>query len=128
MIWTRYVPLVVVLFLSWSLVASTGGVSSASLNRGIDGTVVSDEEAYLGVEQECHNETLRVMIINQFSAGTVITVNVTVNGTTKTIDDLAVGESRMTVFEAVNTGNTVRISASGQWTSVRLTRTLPTRC
>lgn len=128
MTWTRYALLVVVLLVSWSLIVSTGGISSMSMSRGLDGSVVSDEEAYLGVALDCNNGVLRVRITNQFSDETVLDVEVTVNGTTETFEDLRVRQSGTMVFRGVATGDTVEIRAVGSSASVRLFRTLPTGC
>lgn len=124
----RYGLLVVVLLLSWSLVAPTGGISTTSVNRGVDGSVASDDDAYLGVQLECQNGMLLVTITNQFPAETVLGVDITVNGTTKSIDDLEVGESQMKEFQAFDTGDTVTVTASGSGISAQLTRPLPTEC
>jgi len=125
--WTRC-TIVVVLFVSWTLIAPTGGVGSASMARAGDISVVSDEDAYLGVELDCNNGTLRVRVTNQFSHGTTMDVVVTVNETTESFDDLRVRQKRTAVFRKPLTGDSVQISASGHATSVQLTRPLPTGC
>lgn len=128
MTWIRYGLLAVALLVAGSLVASTGGVSSTALDRGIDVAVVSDDEAYLGVQRECSNSTLRVTITNQYASSTTLDVDVAVNGTTEAIDDLEAGESRTTTFEAYATDDTITIDASGSGVSVRLARSIPSGC
>lgn len=125
---TRYSLLLALLALSLPLVASTGGFSSASVPRGVDATIASDEEAYLGVERDCRNGTLYVTITNQFPAEEMLDVEITVNGSTKAIDGLGVGESRTVGFETVDAGDPVSVFASGGSATVRLERNVPTSC
>lgn len=128
MAWTRYALLAVALLVSCSVVASTGGVSSNSLSRGLDGAVVSDEDAYLGLEWDCSEGTVRVTITNQFAPASELDVEVTVNGTTRRIEELEPEESRPVQFNGVEIGDSVQIYAAGPSTTVELTRTLPADC
>lgn len=125
MTWSRYILLAVALLVAGSLIASTTGFSSATADRNVAVTVVSDDKAYLGVQRECRDNTSQVTITNRFSAGTTLGVSITVNGTVKTIDDLSPGESQSKAFD---TDGTITVHASGSGVSVHLTRSLPTRC
>ena len=122
------VLLVVALLVAGSLIASTTGFSSTIADRDIDVAVVSDDEAYLDIQRGCNNGTLQVTMINRFSSGTTLDINIAVNGTTKTIDDLAAGGQETKQFNTFDTDDTITIDASGSGTSVHLTRSLPTGC
>jgi hypothetical protein len=128
MTWSRYVLLVVALLVVGALIAPTGGVSSSALDRSIAGSVVSDGEAYLGIQSECSDSTLQVTITNRFSSGTTLDSDIAVNGTTKTIDDLASGGQETKQFDTFDTDDTITIDASGSGVSVHLTRSLLTGC
>lgn len=128
MTWNRYVLLVVALLVVGALIAPTGGFSSSAIDRNIDVAVASDDEAYLGIQRECRDNASQVTITNRFSSGTTLDVNIAVNGTTKTIDDLAAGGQETKQFNTFDTDDTVTIAASGSGTSVHLTRSLPTGC
>ncbi|WP_311172423.1 hypothetical protein [Halobellus ordinarius] len=128
MTWRRYLLLVVALLVAGSLITPTAGFSSAAADRNVDVAVVSDDEAYLGIQRECSDNTLQVTVTNRFSAGTTLDVDIAVNGTTKTIDDLSSGESQSKAFNAFDTNDTATIAASGSGISVHLTRSLPTGC
>lgn len=124
---TRYVLVAVGVLLVWSLAVPTGGVSSTSIDRGIDGEVASDDEAYLGIESECGNDTVTVTVANRFGGETVLDIDVTANGTTETIDDLAPEESETVTFDANGTSSAT-LTALGSGVSIRLERSLPTGC
>jgi hypothetical protein len=94
----------------------------------VDVAVVSDDEAYFGVQRECRGNTSQVNVTNRFSAGTTLDVDITVNGTIETIDDLAAGDQETRQFDTSDTDDTVTIDASGSGVSVHLTRSLPTEC
>jgi alpha-L-arabinofuranosidase len=126
--WNRYVLLVVALLVVVALIAPTGGVSSSAIDRNVDVAVASDDEAYLGIQRECRDNASQVTITNRFSSGTTLDVNIAVNGTTKTIDDLAAGGQETKQFNTFDTDDTVTIDASGSGISVHLTRSLPTGC
>lgn len=128
MMLNRSFLLVVALLVAGSLIASTTGFSSTDADRNVDVAVVSDDEAYLGIQRECGINTSQVRITNRFSAGTTLDVNIAVNGTTKTIDDLIPGESQSRAFDTFDTNDTITIHASGSVISVHLTRSLPIRC
>ena len=128
MTWNRSVLLVVALLVAGSLIAPTTGFSSTVADRDVDVAVVSDDEAYLGIQRGCNNGTLRVTITNRFSSGTTLDINIAVNGTTKTIDDLAAGGQGTRQFNTFDTDDTVTIGASGSGVSVHSTRSLPTGC
>jgi len=128
MTWNRSVLLVVALLVVGALIAPTGGVSSSDIDRNVDVAVASDDEAYLGIQRECRDNASQVTITNRFSSGTTLDVNIAVNGTTKTIDDLAAGGQETKQFNTSDTDDTVTIDASGSGSSVRLTRSVPTGC
>ncbi len=128
MTWRRYFLLVVALLVAGSLVVPATAFSSVAADRNVDVAVVSDDEAYLGIQRECSDNTLQVTVTNRFSAGTTLDVNITINGTSKTIDDLTAGESQSKAFDSFGTNDTATIAASGSGISVHLTRPLPTRC
>lgn len=128
MTWNRHSFLIAALFFAGVLIMSTGGFSSSGLDRNVDVAFVSDDEAVLGIQRVCSDSTLQVTITNRFSSGTTLDIDVVVNGTTKSIDDLEVGESQRKEFQAFDTGDTVTVTASGSGISAQLTRPLPTEC
>lgn len=128
MTWNRYILLVVALLVVGALITPTGGFSSSDLDRNLNLAVASDDEAYLGIQRECRANASQVAITNQFFSGTTLNIDITVNGTTKTINDLAVGSQETKRFDTFDTDDTITIDASGSGLSVRLTRSLPTEC
>ena len=128
MTWNRSVLLVVALLVVGALIAPTGGLSSSDIDRNVDVAVASDDEAYLGIQRECRDNASQVIITNRFSSDTTLDVNIAVNGTTKTIDDLGAGDQETKQFNASDTDDTVTIDASGSGILVHLTRSLPTGC
>ena len=128
MTWNRSVLLVVALLVVVALIAPTSGISSADIDRNADVAVASDDEAYLGIQRECRDNTSQVTITNRFSAGTTLDINIVVNGTTKTIDGLAAGGQETKRLNTFDTDDTIAIHASGSGVSVHLTRSLPTGC
>ena len=128
MTWNRYALVVVALLVVGALIAPTGGFSSSDIGRSVDVAVASDDEAYLGIQRECRDNASQVTITNRFSSGTTLDVNIVVNGTTKTIDDLAAGGQETKQFNTSSTEDTVTVDASGSGISVHLTRSLPTGC
>jgi len=128
MTWARNALLVVALLVAVSLAVSTTGVSSAAVERDVDVAVVSDDDAYLGVQRGCADGTLRVTTTNQFPAGTTLNVDVIVNGTERTSSGLTPGESRSAAFDAFEAGDTITIHASGPGVSVHVRRPLPAGC
>ena len=128
MTWNRSVLLVVTLLVVVTLIAPTGGVSSSDTGRNVGVAVASDDEAYLGVQRECRDNASQVTITNRFSSGTTLDVDIAVNGTTKTIDDLAAEGQETKQFDTFDTDDTITIDASGSGISVHLTRSLPTGC
>lgn len=128
MTWNRYFLLVVALLVVGALTTPTGGFSSSDLDRNVDVAVASDDEAYLGIERKCRGNTSQVTITNRFSSGTTLNIDITVNGTTKTINGLAAGGQETKQFDTFDTDDTITIDASGSGISVHLTRSLPTGC
>ena len=128
MAWRRVAFLLVVVLVSLSVSVPTEGISSTSLDRTVRGAVVPDGEAYLGIQRDCHNGTLTVAIANQFPVRTTLQVDLTVNGTTKTIPDLRAGQTRTRRFAVAGTGDTVSIATTGAVVSVRTTRPVPAGC
>lgn len=116
-----------------SSVMSTGGVSSVSVDRGIDVAVADDELAYLGFEQtptNTSNDTtdLEVSVTNQFSGGTELTaVEVTINETTVDLaagGTVSPGEEVAYTFTAVPCGDRITVVAVGAGVSVQLNRSV----
>ena len=128
MTWNRSVLLVVALLVVGALIVPTGGFSSSDIGRSVDVAVASDDEAYLGIQRECRDNTSQVTITNRFSAGTTLDINIVVNGTTKTIDSLAAGGQETRWLDTFDTDDTIAIHASSSGVSVHLTRSLPTGC
>lgn len=124
----RHLLVVVALLVGGSLAVSTTGFSSVTADRSVEAGVAADDEAYLGIQRECSNSTLQVGIINRFSTGNTLDVSITVNGTTETIDDLSPGESQSEAFDTFDTGDTIRIDASGSGVAINLSRPIPTGC
>jgi len=73
--------------LAVTLAASTGAMSSAAVDRGVQVSVADDEVAFLGFQQSVSNASngtasLNVTLTNQFPAGTTFdAVTVSVNAT-----------------------------------------------
>jgi len=128
MTWNRHVLLIIALLVVGVLIVPTSGFSSSDVDRNADVAVAADDGAYLGIQRECRDNASQVAITNRFSSGTTLDVNVAVNGTTKTIDDLAPGGQETKQFDTSDTDDTVTIDASGSGISVYLTRSLPTGC
>lgn len=128
MTWNRYFFLVVALLVGGSLIASTTGLSSVTADRNLNVAVASDDEAYLGIQRECNDSVLQVTITNRFSSGRTLDIDVAVNGTTKTINDLAAGGQETKQSDTFDTDDTITINASGSGISVHLTRSLPMGC
>jgi len=128
MTWHRYVFVAVALLAVGALIAPTGGFSSSDIDRNVGVAVAADDEAFLGVQRECRDNASQVAITNRFSSGTTLDIDITVNGTTETIDDLAAGDRETKQFDTSDTDDTVTIDASGSGSSVRLTRSVPTGC
>lgn len=125
---SRVVVLVAALLLVGVFIVPTGGFSSVESSRGIGVVVVSDDAAYLGIERDCSNGTLYVVITNRVLSRTSLEIDIAVNGTTKTIDGLAPGQSQTTRFATFNTDGTITIEASGPGVAIHLRRPLPAGC
>lgn len=125
---TRYLLVVVAVLVAGSLVVPTMGFSSASTVRNVDVAVVSDDDAYLTVERDCSNGTVRVTVTNRFPTKTTADLDITVNGTTRTVDGLAPGDRETRRFDTYATDDTITITVSGPGVSARLTRSVPARC
>lgn len=110
------------------LIASTGGISSSGADRTVGVSVSPDDEAYLGIQSACTNSTLQVSLTNRFPSGTTLAIDIAVNETLKTINDLSAGVRETTQFDTFSTGDTITVEASGSESSVQLTRSLPTGC
>jgi hypothetical protein len=128
MIPARRLLLVVAVVAAGSLVAPTTGFSTMAADRSVEVVVAPDDSAYLGVGRECNNSTVQVSVANRVPTGTALDVDVSVGGTTKTIGDLAPGESRNETFESVEADERIAVDASGSGISIRLTRPLPAGC
>lgn len=124
----RVVLAAVGLLVVWSLAVPTGAFSATSLDRGVDVRVAPEGEGYVGVEQACDNETLRVTVSNRFGSGRLLDVAVTVDGSTETAEELETGESETLPFDAPGPQATVRISASGSGITAQLNRSVPAGC
>lgn len=128
MTWSRYGLIAVALIVAGTLVAPTSGINASALDRSVRGDVVSDAEAYLGIQRACSDGTLQTTITNQLGSETTLDVDITVNGTTKTITDLVAGESQTREFDTFDPDDTITIDASGSWIAIHVTRSLPDEC
>jgi hypothetical protein len=124
----RYVLAAVGLLVVWSLAVPTGAFSSASLDRGVEVRVAPNGEGYVGLAQVCDNSTLHVTVSNRFGDSRVLDVNVTVDGTTETVDALGAGDSETLTFDAPRPQATLQISASGSGVTAHLNRSMPAGC
>ncbi|WP_336135003.1 CARDB domain-containing protein [Natronomonas amylolytica] len=129
----RPLLLLAALALVVSSVMSTGGVSSVSVDRGLDVAVVDDESAYLGFEQTPTNTSnattnLEVTITNQYPAARgFTTVEVTIDETTVDLaadGTVAPGEETTHTFTSVPCGDRITVEAFGEGVSVRLNRSV----
>lgn len=119
MIRHRAVLLGAALFLTVVLLTPTGAYSTSATDRNVAISVVADENAYLSTEWECNADTMEVRITNGFSPSTVLDIQITVNGTSKTIDSLGAGASQTKTFETIDT---VTVSATSSEASIYMTR------
>jgi P pilus assembly chaperone PapD len=125
--------LVAAVALAVSSTVGTGGISAATMERGIQGELADDRTAYLGFEQTPENTTndttdLEVTVTNRFPGGTELTaVEVTVNETTVDLADggtVSPGEEVTYTFTAVSCGDRTTVVAVGSDMSVRLDRSV----
>jgi hypothetical protein len=124
----RLGSLIAVLLAVGLLIAPTGGFSSSVTDRGIGVSVSPDDEAYLGIQSACTNNTLQVSLTNQFPSGTTLDIEIAVNETLKTISNLPAGVKETTEFDTISRGDSITVAASGSDISVQLVRPLPTGC
>ena len=104
-----------------SLTLGTSGVSSVSVDRGVDVAVAEDRRAFLAFEQHATTTngttSLEVTVGNQYPEGTPLsTVTVSVGGTAVDLaktQPLAVGDQRSSTFGGVSCTDTVRVEATG---------------
>jgi hypothetical protein len=109
------------------LVSGTSGLSATVVDRGVQASVVNDDDAYLGFKQDAvtTNETtnLTITITNQFPAGTTLdTVRVTVDRNEKCLGPLDPGDQNSTTFESVDCDGSLSVVASGVGVEVALDR------
>jgi hypothetical protein len=111
--------------------AGTSAFSAASLDRGVQIGVASDDDAYLGVAvtgtATNNTTTASVTVTNQFPGGTALTTVVaTVDDDTVTLTpsdgSLNGGEPTSATIEDVTCDDTVVIHASGDAVAVTLER------
>ncbi len=103
-------------------VPATGGFSTVTADRDLSVAVVADDRAYLGVDvAENTTGDVTVTVVNRFPV-TLGTVTTTANGTTRTVENLAPGESATLEFEDCER---VAIEGTGEDTRVELTRDCP---
>lgn len=115
--------------ISLALVTGTSGVSSVTMTRGIDGAIVDDQRAYLGIEQtataDAGTAVLEVRITNRHSTAAFTTIVVTINGTTVDLGGggpVAPGGAVSHTFESVPCDATAEIEASGADLGIELER------
>ena len=127
----RTVLLASAAILAVTLVASTGAMSSAAVDRGVQVSVADDRAAYLGFQQSVSNASngtasLNVTLTNQFPAGTTFdNVRVSVNATQVSPvpgTNFPLGESLTVSFENVSCESQVSVRATGDGTSVAFDR------
>lgn len=131
----RTLVLLVAAIAALSLTLGTSGVSSVSVDRGIDVAVAEDRRAFLAFEQRTTTTngttSLNVTIGNQYPDGTSLsTVTVSVGGTTVdlTIDQqLDAGEERTSTFGAVSCNDTIRVEATGAGVAASFERSVVCR-
>ncbi|MFT4889789.1 MAG: hypothetical protein ACI9YT_000700 [Halobacteriales archaeon] len=116
-----------------ALVTSTGGVSSATVDRGVRIAVAPDHSAFLGFEPSTGTVTdgttnVTLTVTNGFPSGTTLaTVEVTVDGETRKLvanRSLGSGESAGATFENVACDARITVEASGAGVFVRLVRSV----
>jgi hypothetical protein len=125
----RTLLLAVAFAISLALVTGTSGVSSVTMTRGIDGAIVDDQRAYLGIEQTATADAapvdLEVRITNRHPTATFTAVVVTINGTTVDLGGggpLAPGGAVSHTFQSVPCDATAEIEASGGSLGIELER------
>lgn len=111
--------------------AGTGAFSAVNAERGIQVTVVDDDDAYLGVAITANgtenNTTAMVRVTNQFPDGTTLTT-VTATSDDETVSltpgarTLDTGDASTETLSSVTCGDTITIRASGDGISVELER------
>jgi hypothetical protein len=135
MIQQRHLVLLVVALLGVGLASSTGGFSSATVDRGLSVQISDDESAYVAFAQTPENTEngtthLEVTITNRLPSGAALTtLEVTVNETTVDLaanDSVEPTEAATHTFSGVECGDPITIQASGNGVSVHLERTV--RC
>lgn len=135
MIQRRHLVLLVVALLGVGLASSTGGFSSAAVDRGLSVQVSDDESAYVAFKEtpvNTHNITtdLEVTVTNRLPSGAALsTVEVRVNETTVDLaadDSVGPYEAATQTFSGVECGDPITVQASGNGVSVHLERTV--RC
>jgi hypothetical protein len=124
----RYALLVAGVLVVASIIVPTAGISSASLERTATGEVVTDDEAYLGIERNCHNGSVRVTVRNRLPGDQPLTVDLTANGSHHTVDHLGVGDSETVSFSAVGPDDSIVIEATGTNVAIHVTRPPPPGC
>jgi hypothetical protein len=122
MISQRHLVLLVVVLLSVGLASSTGGFSSAAVDRGISVQVSDDESAYVAFEQTpVHTENgttdLEVTVPDQLASGAGLsTVEVTVGETTVDLaasETVGPTETATLSFSSVGCGDPITLAAPG---------------
>lgn len=117
------------------LASSTGGFSSAAVDRGLSVKATDDESAYVSFEQTPENTEngttdLEATVTNRLPSGAALsTVEVTVSETTVDLaanDSVGPTEAATHTFSGVECGDPITVQASGNGVSVHLERTV--RC
>ncbi|MXR21007.1 hypothetical protein [Halobacterium bonnevillei] len=129
----RHLVLLVVVLLGVGLASSTGGFSSAGVDRGISVQVSDDDSAYVAFEQttedtETGTTDLELTVTNRLPSGAALTtLEVTVNESTVDLaanDSVWPNETVTHSFSSVECGDPITVAASGNGVSVRLDRTI----
>jgi hypothetical protein len=133
MISQRHLVLLVVVLLGVGLASSTGGFSSATVDRGLSVQISDDESAYVAFAQTPENiengtTDLEITVTNRLPSGAALTtLEVTVDETTVDLaanDSVGPNEAATHTFSSVDCGDPITVEASGDGVSVHLVRTV----
>jgi len=135
----RALSLVLAFTAAVGLIFGTAGFTALEADRGVNVTVVDDEDAYLGYEAETetgnNSTTVTAEYHNQFSDELTLDVTVEVDGEDRKAVSVTLTEGaaeRITVTESCSSGETVQFTfaatGSGSGVDVSLERTHSVTC
>lgn len=133
MIARRTFGLLVAALLAAALVTGTGGVSTVSMDRGVQASIADDHVAYLGFDQSTTTDAngttnLTVTVTDRLPSGQVLSrIDVTVGGTTVDLaadGPLGPGENATHTFTGVTCGDPIVVDADADTVHVHLERTV----